>query len=407
MKRLLISAPIAAAVVAAAVLLGANVLGGQGGGSGDGEYGTLYIDAVPDADNTTTGFGTVEVCRDTDDLGGPLDVGDSFTIDIVVDDATEPIVGAQWKVNYGPTVLRVTASDWASWKLGSDLRIEDGLPDSDGGFDTASVGSAATGDGVLQRLTLEAVASGQSDLTLSDVAVSDADNAPRYPPQVLVDDPAGEVRVVVGGSCPPGGEGAGATPTPEVEATPEQEGEAEAVRVRWGNISLEQPPSDSEFYVGRWFNHGGIPGGRRVPVVHLMKRDIAVHVIIDAETGQVLHDTVGPEERAAFDAILATLRIEGEEISAWPYGLVKPDVPRSTVENISYLEPDPASGIVAGVVYADFGPDGSQTILRFQNVRSMRDIDADTSEILPDRLMHPDDREAFDRLTAEVKVVVR
>jgi hypothetical protein len=202
MKRLAIGAAVAGLIAVAAVVVGANALRGQGDGTAEGEYGTLYIDVKPDGNNTKTGFGAIDVCRDTDDLGGPLDVGDSFTIDIVVDDATNPIAGAQWRLNYGPTVLKVTGSNWASWKLGSGLRVEDALPDSDGSFYTASTGSGASGDGVLQGLTLQAVASGQSDLTLSDVQVSVETN-PHYPPEVLVDDPTGEVRVVVGGPCPP------------------------------------------------------------------------------------------------------------------------------------------------------------------------------------------------------------
>jgi len=185
--------------VAAVVLVGAGLLRGQGGSASEGEYGTLYIDVLPDASNTATTIGTPDVCRDTDDLGGPLDAGDSFTIDVVVDDATSPIAGAEWTLDYSPTVLKVTGSDWASWKFGSGLRMEEALPDSDGSFASAWGGSAAGGDGVLQRLTLEAVADGQSDLTVSDVDVADGDGGPHYPPEVVVVDPAGEVRVVVGG----------------------------------------------------------------------------------------------------------------------------------------------------------------------------------------------------------------
>lgn len=209
MKRLLISAPIAAAVVAAAVLLGANVLGGQGGGSGDGEYGTLYIDAVPDADNTTTGFGTVEVCRDTDDEGGPLEVGDALSIDVVIGGAND-LAAPYWILYYNQDVLKVTARDRVSWKMGSGgLEISDPLPDTDGAFATTyGQASGVDGDGVLLRVTLEAIANGSSDLKLCTVAgdcpnMADSRGTDHFYPKVLVHDPPGEVRVVVGGACPP------------------------------------------------------------------------------------------------------------------------------------------------------------------------------------------------------------
>jgi hypothetical protein len=172
----------------------------------DGEYGTLYIDVLPDASNTTDDFGPIEVCRDTDDLGGPLDIGDTFTIDVLIDDAPQ-IDGAGLALNYTgtdmpPAVLRVTTYDWFNWKFGPGVGSSDPMPDTDGSFYTVYTGDTTSGDGVILRLHMEAVGNGTSDLTLTHVEVEDAESSFHYPPEVLVDDPLGEVRVVVGDSCP-------------------------------------------------------------------------------------------------------------------------------------------------------------------------------------------------------------
>jgi hypothetical protein len=206
-----------------AVLVALLMGQGQDRALADGEYGTLYIDAVPDASNTTTTIGTIDVCRDTDDEGGALDVGDTFGIDVVI--AGVPNTkAALYAIDYNSSVLKVTAYDWASWKYGSGIGISDMMPDTDGQFNTSWAGSVVSGDGVLTRITVQAVDNGQSDLKfyvtadpLGQPEVADAGGFPHVPPEVLVDDPPGGVRVVVGGTCsaPPS-----PTPTPTPSPTP-------------------------------------------------------------------------------------------------------------------------------------------------------------------------------------------
>ncbi|MGD0205867.1 MAG: hypothetical protein ABSB57_05475 [Dehalococcoidia bacterium] len=213
MKRLLVGAALAGAIAVAVVLVGVGVLRSQGSGSGvsagEGEYGTLYIDVKPDASNTTTGFGPIDVCRDTDDLGGSLDVGDSFTVDVVIGGAVD-LAGPYWILYYNKDVLKVTGYNWTSWKMGAGgLNFTDAVPDSDGAFSsTYAQSTGVNGDGVLQRLTLQAIANGSSDLKLCTVEgdcpdAADSAGKDHFYPEVLVDDPAGQVRAVVGGSCPP------------------------------------------------------------------------------------------------------------------------------------------------------------------------------------------------------------
>jgi hypothetical protein len=168
----------------------------------DGERGTLYIDVLPDANNTTTGYGTIDLCK------GNLAVNDTFQVDIVIDGAND-LVGAYWILYYNPAVLRVTGYNWTSWKMGpGGLDNTDPMPDSDGAF-AATYGGGFTsvnGDGVLLRVTLQAVAKGSSDLTLCTVTgdcpdAGDSLGVHHYYPAVLVDDPPGNVRVVVGAAC--------------------------------------------------------------------------------------------------------------------------------------------------------------------------------------------------------------
>ena len=190
----------------------------------EGERGTLYIDVVPDASNTISGYGTIDVCRDD------LAVGDTFDIDIVVAGADD-LAGPSWMLYYSKDILKVTAYDWVSWKMAPGrIDVSDPLPDSDGEFFTTYAGpTGVNGDGVLQRVTFQAIATGSSDLTLCTVTgdcpdMADSDGDDHFYPQVLVDDPADTLRVTVGQSCSeapqPSPLATGAPTIPAVTATP-------------------------------------------------------------------------------------------------------------------------------------------------------------------------------------------
>ncbi len=212
------------AVVASAITAGAVVVVGQGGGAGEGEYGTLYIDVGPLTGNTADGYGTIDTCI------GDLTVGTPFDIDIIIDGAND-LAGPYWVLYYNKDVLKVTASNWSSWKMGDGgLNFTDGVPDTDGAFSCTYIqASGVNGAGVLLRMTLEPIADGSSDLKLCTAEgdcpnAADSSGSDHPYPQVLVDDPAGEVRAVVGSACPPGEEGAGVpapVPCPTPAASPE------------------------------------------------------------------------------------------------------------------------------------------------------------------------------------------
>ena len=194
-------------VALALVVLGVALSGqGQHSALAAGERGTLYIDVNnTDGASTVTTFGgveTVDVCI------GSQSVGASFDIDIIIDDAND-LAGPYLILYYDNTILNVTARDYASWKMGGGcIEQANPLPDTDGEYLwSCARPTGVNGDGVLVRVTLQAIASGSSDLTLCKINgdcpnASDSDGTNHFYPEVLVDDPPGDMRVVVGDLCP-------------------------------------------------------------------------------------------------------------------------------------------------------------------------------------------------------------
>lgn len=196
--------------------------------------------------------------------------------------------------------------------------------------------------------------------------------------------------------------------------------EAEVVRVRWVNVSIEQPPQELGGIAV--IRNEGLPDaysprpGTKVPVIELFRSGPqpteASVVFIDATTGEVVFEKVRPEDREAFDAVLATLRLEGPDPpDVWPYSGSPPEERRRQDGNITYIEPDPASGIKVGVQIAD-APGESKGFLMISNGRSFRAFDGDTGEIVVAEgpaaaFVDPMDQEAFDRFTSSIEVMSR
>ncbi|MCJ7511182.1 MAG: hypothetical protein MUP14_09910 [Dehalococcoidia bacterium] len=189
------------------------------------------------------------------------------------------------------------------------------------------------------------------------------------------------------------------------------EGQAEARQVSWGNVTvtipsgsdiqdlrlMDDPPAEAQGFTG--------------PVLKLIGSGHESVVTIDAETGKVVRDDVLASDRAAFDAILATLTVGQAQTAAgasapWPYGATLPSTPRRQLGPITFVEPDPAAGIAISIVeYDGLEPNTSGSSVEFYNTRSALWIDAKTGELESDlSAIHPDDREAFDRLFAQIEV---
>lgn len=193
---------------------------------------------------------------------------------------------------------------------------------------------------------------------------------------------------------------------------------AETARYRWGNVTVEAPaprgPDDirvvRESYTPGMYSpdFSPEPSMTAVPAIRLSKGQgfDASWVVIDASTAELLYEQIQPEDRAAFEAILATVRVEGDDMAGapWPYGAAPPQGARVQWGNITYVEPDAASGIVVRPEMGDIPGRGGVRFLRISTARSFRGVNAETGEIVKD-LVDERDREAFDRFTSSIELV--
>src|SRR3989304_10618400 len=110
--------------------------------------------------------------------------------------------------------------------------------------------------------------------------------------------------------------------------------------VRWGNVTVSVPEG-SGVAAARDFAPAELnpPDGGQMLVLIKGESRLA----IDADTGEVIHDSVEAAERAAIDQVLATLEIKELDGKArpWPYGSARPSTQRQQIGNITYIPPDP------------------------------------------------------------------
>ncbi len=103
--------------------------------------------------------------------------------------------------------------------------------------------------------------------------------------------------------------------------------EADVEVVRWGNVTV-QVTEQSGVSAVQGFAPAEIkpPDGGQVLILVKGESRLA----IDADTGQVVQDTVADADRAAIDAVLATLTVKeiDEKTAPWPYSSTLPSTPR-------------------------------------------------------------------------------
>ena len=111
--------------------------------------------------------------------------GDTFTINITVDPQGEAIYGAQYDLYFDPAVLQVvsqTGGDFLSQDGANTIEVANTFNNTAGkleyGETRIGTSSGVSGAGVLARITFEAVGAGSTDLTLSNVLLSDPSPAP-------------------------------------------------------------------------------------------------------------------------------------------------------------------------------------------------------------------------------------
>ena len=142
----------------------------------------VSVDAVTDAGNTATTVGSIQNSRSTT-------CGSTFNVDVVIQGVTN-IAGFQADLLYNPAVLRVTAVNYNFLLTTTGtavINVGDPTPDTDGNFLLFAAMystipfTGASGDGVLARITIQAIGSGSSALDLTSVKMADR-NALSIPP---------------------------------------------------------------------------------------------------------------------------------------------------------------------------------------------------------------------------------
>jgi len=377
--------------------------------------------------NTASTLGTLEDCVRVDVPSPAFDGVSDYDIDVYVQGDTQAPLAYDAAVSYDATKVHITAPGTSTLiKLPGASSLGDALPDADGMFIAGTVylsgGPGTAGDGALVRLGL--------DIGGSGVVTFDFDPDPPATSYVsksgedLMQHPITRwtAQLAINEDCPPGGGRAGGGGLPE----------GETQLVRWRNVTIAIPV-DSDIYYARLSSAPqAMARGVAGPVLELGSRGGASLVIVDATTGEVVYDDVEAVERAAFDAVLATLELVSTDVGAgagapWPYGSELPDTPPRRWGNISWVEPDPTSGISVQFGTADFiepQPPGSGSFIRVFNGRSQIHINGagavlvtrggESSEFTLAGFLradagalagiHPDDREAFQRFAQAVEV---
>jgi hypothetical protein len=138
---------------------------------------TIGIDTDPSQTpaNTATSLGSIETCRSTTS-------GQQFTIDLFITDVTD-LTSWGLAIQYNPAILNVTAVNVSMFQAanpGSNVvNFSDPVPDASGSFYVIAtdLGTADSGSGVLARITLTAVGSGLSDLSVAFPELRDKNGA--------------------------------------------------------------------------------------------------------------------------------------------------------------------------------------------------------------------------------------
>jgi hypothetical protein len=175
-------------------------------------------------------------------------------------------------------------------------------------------------------------------------------------------------------------------------------------RMQYSGISIEQPSEESGLLAVADYappESSQKPGGGPIILVSDVEDDTG-YLVIDAVTGEVIVDEIGPRRRKAADDLIASVRLETTGEAVWPLADVAPPSNRMTHGNISYVEPDPSSGIFVLRQEGD-GIGVSGVALFIHNGRSRMLVDGATRTIDDSRVLEAD-REAFERFAETVEV---
>lgn len=174
------------------------------------------------------------------------------------------------------------------------------------------------------------------------------------------------------------------------------------VLYRWGDLTLSLP-ADGQIVASGDFS----PDGE--PVVGIgLKSALEKGVVLSAGTGATLADFTTAAEAGAIEATVASVNICAfdPESAPWPYSGDASANPRENFGNLSFIRPEPASGIQIGTATAACLP-GSRCVptLIVRTARSSMAIDSETGATNQgDANVHSLDSVAFERYAKSVRV---
>jgi hypothetical protein len=145
------------------------------------------------------------------------------------------------------------------------------------------------------------------------------------------------------------------------------------------------------------------PGGGPVIVIEDKPASPSGYLMVDANTGEVLVDTIGGDLRDEADELRASIREAEGDTAVWPLADVEaPAGPVMTWGNITYVEPDPGSGISIGLMHSDGLGWSSQDLYIHDRMSAM--IVSGRTGRFEMRSVRPGDRDAFERLAEVISI---
>ena len=239
MKIMLASAALTAMMLALAASAGGILARGY---SAAQEAVSIGVDAGPTG-NTATSLGPIDSCVS-------VSTGDTFQVDLFVTDVADLLAWEAYFV-YDMSVINIDSRDvmmLQAANAGSNVfDVSEGLPDIDGYYRVAAVDLADppapdSGSGVLARLTLKAIGTGVSPLSLSPIDINEDGRIDLGPSLTasrgesigdqdedgFFDGPISNAQIAVDTACPgvtpgpsPTVPAASPTPTSAISPTPE------------------------------------------------------------------------------------------------------------------------------------------------------------------------------------------
>ena len=174
---------------------------------------------------------------------------------------------------------------------------------------------------------------------------------------------------------------------------------------RWRRLSIELP-EDSGLQLTRGFP---IPEFRESFVIEIFVPEPGVEntptLTIDADTGEVLIDTLSGSDPAVASDIIASIALTDELPEVWPYVDADPaDLARSSWGAISFVDPPPEAGVVVTRQNNYCVDPCARVRLTLNTGYSSVQINAETGEPLSQDATRAEDQQALQRFVDSVEV---